>query len=118
MFDYSECTIRPSRHSAVLFSILYSQFSTRHTLPVLLSSPDPPNFQTFTPSRILNDLSNEMHVKLTSVEASLRLDAVASAGFGLSRSKMVTMVESGSVMVDWKPMLNPAYSLQVINELL
>jgi RNA-binding protein YlmH len=47
------------------------------------------------------------------VEASLRLDAVASAGFNFSRSKMAALIENGGVMVDWKPMTNPAYSLQV-----
>lgn len=40
--------------------------------------------------------------ELTTVEASLRLDAIASAGFGMSRSKMVTFIESGDVRVNWK----------------
>jgi photosystem II S4 domain protein len=51
---------------------------------------------------------NELKVRepkkkeLTTVEASLRLDAIASAGFGMSRSKMVTFIESGDVRVNWK----------------
>jgi photosystem II S4 domain protein len=40
--------------------------------------------------------------ELTTVEASLRLDAVASAGFGMSRSKMVDFIEGGDVRVNWK----------------
>ena len=34
---------------------------------------------------------------LKSVEASLRLDAVASAGFRISRSKMVDLIKAGNV---------------------
>lgn len=40
--------------------------------------------------------------ELTTVEASLRLDAIASAGFGMSRSKMVDFIDSGDVRVNWK----------------
>ncbi|KZV32579.1 hypothetical protein F511_43003 [Dorcoceras hygrometricum] len=35
------------------------------------------------------------------VEASLRLDAVASAGFKISRSKMASLVSVGDVRVNW-----------------
>jgi photosystem II S4 domain protein len=38
----------------------------------------------------------------TTVEASLRLDAIASAGFGMSRSKMVDLITAGDVRVNWK----------------
>lgn len=40
--------------------------------------------------------------ELTTVEASLRLDAIASAGFGMSRNKMAEMISSGDVRVNWK----------------
>ena len=40
--------------------------------------------------------------ELTTVEASLRLDAIASAGFGMSRSKMVDFIDAGDVRVNWK----------------
>lgn len=40
--------------------------------------------------------------EMTTVEASLRLDAVASAGFGMSRSKMVDLISGGDVRVNWK----------------
>lgn len=42
--------------------------------------------------------------ELTTVEASLRLDAIASAGFGMSRSKMVELIDGGDVRVNWKEM--------------
>ncbi len=40
--------------------------------------------------------------EMTTVEASLRLDAVASAGFGMSRSKMVDLINTGDVRINWK----------------
>ena len=39
---------------------------------------------------------------IKTVEASLRLDAVASAGFRVSRSKMVESIESGEVRLNWR----------------
>jgi photosystem II S4 domain protein len=49
--------------------------------------------------------------ELTTVEASLRLDAVASAGFGLSRSKMADLISAGHVRVNWKAITQPSHSL-------
>ncbi|HEY9674367.1 MAG TPA: photosystem II S4 domain protein [Waterburya sp.] len=40
--------------------------------------------------------------EMTTVEASMRLDAVASAGFGVSRSKMADLITAGDVRVNWK----------------
>ncbi|KAI5065819.1 hypothetical protein GOP47_0018443 [Adiantum capillus-veneris] len=37
-----------------------------------------------------------------SVEASLRVDAVASAGFKISRSKLADLISAGDVRVNWK----------------
>ncbi|MGB3310408.1 MAG: photosystem II S4 domain protein [Nodosilinea sp.] len=48
---------------------------------------------------------------LTTVEASLRLDAVASAGFGMSRSKMADLINSGDVRVNWKPITQASHTL-------
>ncbi len=45
--------------------------------------------------------------------ASLRLDAVASAGFGTSRSQMVRDIKAGKVKVNWKAVENPARSIEV-----
>ena len=50
--------------------------------------------------------------EMTTVEASLRLDAVASAGFGMSRSKMVTLINTGDVRVNWKPMKHASHPLK------
>lgn len=40
--------------------------------------------------------------EMTTVEASMRLDAIASAGFGMSRSKMAELITGGDVRVNWK----------------
>ncbi|XP_062090457.1 uncharacterized protein LOC133796808 isoform X2 [Humulus lupulus] len=37
------------------------------------------------------------------IEASLRLDALASAGFKMSRSKLVDLISNGDVRVNWSP---------------
>ena len=49
--------------------------------------------------------------QLTTVEASLRLDAVASAGFGLSRNRMAELVRSGAVRINWQPVGSPSREL-------
>jgi photosystem II S4 domain protein len=50
--------------------------------------------------------------ELTTVEASLRLDAVASAGFGMSRSKMAEMISGGDVRVNWEEVTQPSHQLK------
>lgn len=50
--------------------------------------------------------------QLTTVEASLRLDAIASAGFGMSRSKMVDLIEGGDVRVNWKGVTQASYTVK------
>mmetsp|Transcript_33094 Transcript_33094/g.93663 ORF Transcript_33094/g.93663 Transcript_33094/m.93663 type:complete len:260 (-) Transcript_33094:438-1217(-) len=40
--------------------------------------------------------------EIKSVEASMRLDAISSAGFRMSRSKMVDMIKGGDVRVNWE----------------
>ena len=49
--------------------------------------------------------------ELSSVEASRRLDAVASAGFGLSRSRMADLIRGGAVRVNWQPVTSPSRDL-------
>jgi photosystem II S4 domain protein len=51
--------------------------------------------------------------RLTTVEASRRLDAVASAGFALSRSRMAQLIRQGAVRVDWQPVTSPSRELRV-----
>ncbi|CAM9654814.1 unnamed protein product [Chrysoparadoxa australica] len=54
------------------------------------------------------DLQVRPHVRepkrksMTVVEASLRVDAVASAGMGLSRSKLAKLIKEGKVFINWK----------------
>ena len=52
-----------------------------------------------------------MERTLTTVEASLRLDAVGSAGFGLSRSRLVERIRRGEVRIDWQPVTSPSREL-------
>jgi photosystem II S4 domain protein len=50
--------------------------------------------------------------ELTTVEASMRLDAIASAGFGMSRSKMVDFIDGGDVRVNWKEITQASYQVK------
>ena len=50
--------------------------------------------------------------QLSSVEASLRLDAVASAGLGLSRNRMAELIRQGSVRVNWQVITSPSKELR------
>jgi len=50
--------------------------------------------------------------RLSSVEASLRLDAVASAGLGMSRSRMAELIRNGSVRVNWQVVTTPSRELR------
>ena len=50
---------------------------------------------------------------LTTVEASCRIDAIASAGFGLSRSKVVTQIKAGRLRLNWQPVRQGGRELSV-----
>ncbi len=50
--------------------------------------------------------------EMTTVEASLRLDAVASFGFGMSRSKMADAVSNGDVRINWKAVTQPSRNVK------
>jgi photosystem II S4 domain protein len=50
--------------------------------------------------------------ELTTVEASMRLDAIASAGFGISRSKMADAIASKDVRVNWKEVTQSSYNVK------
>lgn len=50
--------------------------------------------------------------ELTTVEASMRLDAIASAGFGMSRSKMASAIASKDVRVNWKEVTQSSYNVK------
>ena len=50
--------------------------------------------------------------QLSSVEASLRLDAVGSAGLGLSRNRMADLIRQGAVRVNWQVVTSPSKELR------
>lgn len=51
----------------------------------------------------------EARVKeMQSIEASLRIDAIASAGFRMSRAKMADVITSGDARLNWKPVKKPS----------
>lgn len=50
--------------------------------------------------------------RLHTVEASLRLDAVASAGFGIARNRMAELIRQGGVRINWQPVSNPSRQLR------
>jgi photosystem II S4 domain protein len=50
--------------------------------------------------------------EMTTVEASMRLDAIASAGFGVSRSKMTDFISAGDVRVNWKDISQASHQVK------
>lgn len=54
-------------------------------------------------SQMQQNLRPPSRKELSLVEASDRLDAVASAGLCLSRSAMVKLIDAGHVLVNWRP---------------
>ncbi|WP_366921448.1 photosystem II S4 domain protein [Metallumcola ferriviriculae] len=50
---------------------------------------------------------------ITATVASMRLDTVAAAGFGVSRSKMSSEIKAQRVRLNWKPETNSAADVEV-----
>ncbi len=50
---------------------------------------------------------------ITTVEASTRIDAIASAGFGLSRSKITTQIKKGYCRLNWALNDQPSKSINI-----
>ncbi|KAG2451467.1 hypothetical protein HYH02_004065 [Chlamydomonas schloesseri] len=50
--------------------------------------------------------------EFSSVEASLRLDAIASAGFRMSRTKIGDMIKAGDVRLNWRPVTKPSVEVK------
>lgn len=50
--------------------------------------------------------------EISSIEPSLRLDAIASAGFRMSRSKCADLVKGGDVRVNWKGVTKPSFDVK------
>lgn len=72
------------------------------TVPVKVQAIVPEELKVKPPSK----------KELATVEASLRLDAIASAGFGMSRSKMAEAIGSGDVRVNWKEITQASHQLK------
>ena len=51
--------------------------------------------------------------QFTTVEASCRIDAIASAGFGLSRAKIVAQIKAGKLRLNWNPVRQGSRELHV-----
>ena len=51
--------------------------------------------------------------RLFTVEASTRLDAVASSGFGVSRAKIVSQIKQGQIRINWELALQPNRTLEI-----
>ncbi len=50
---------------------------------------------------------------INTVEASTRIDAIASAGFGLSRSKITKQIKQGSLRLNWALSNQPSKSVNI-----
>ena len=50
---------------------------------------------------------------INTVEASTRIDAIASAGFGLSRSKITTQIKKGFLRLNWSLNDQPSKSVNI-----
>ena len=50
---------------------------------------------------------------INTVEASKRIDAIASAGFGLSRSKITTQIKQGCMRLNWELNHQPSKSINI-----
>ena len=50
---------------------------------------------------------------INTVEASTRVDAIASAGFGLSRSKITNQIKQGYLRVNWELIHQPSKSIEI-----
>ncbi len=50
--------------------------------------------------------------KISTVEASKRLDAIASAGFGISRSKILNQIKQGNLRLNWVEVISNSQLLK------
>ncbi len=54
-----------------------------------------------------------MAKRFSSIEASKRVDAIASAGFGLSRAKIVNQIKEGRLRLNWQPIRQTSRELNI-----
>ncbi|MCT0210514.1 MAG: photosystem II S4 domain protein [Cyanobium sp.] len=65
-----------------------------------------------TPLERLQPPARPQPRRFSTVEASLRLDAVGSAGFGIPRSRMAEQIRNGAVRVNWDDVRSPSRELR------
>ena len=51
--------------------------------------------------------------KFVSIESSTRVDAIASAGFGISRSKIAQRIKEGKLRLNWLPIKQSSKELEI-----
>ena len=57
------------------------------------------------------EVAPERVKEIKATVASLRLDAVASSGFGVSRTRMARDIKAERVKLNWKPVRDPAHDV-------
>lgn len=80
---------------------LLTQWQVVHRVPIRVSVIDPEQLAV-APERVK---------EIRTTVASLRLDAVASSGFGTSRTKMAKEIKGERVKVNWKTVTDPSSSV-------
>ncbi len=79
-----------------------TQWQAVHRVPIRVHSIEPEQLAV-SPERVK---------EIRTTVASLRLDAVASSGFGTSRTKMAKEINGERVKVNWKTVTNPSGSVE------
>ncbi len=72
-------------------------------VPVSVTPMEPEDIQT----------KEERVKEVRTTVPSMRLDAVASSGFSVSRTKLVEAVNAGLIQVNWKPTKGPSQEVKV-----
>ena len=68
------------------------------------------NVRAITPAELTPGTGRSRSIRTT--VASLRLDAVASSGFGLSRSKLTPAIRAGHVKLNWQSVKNASAAVK------
>lgn len=90
--------------SSALAGRLEGQDSQLRTVPLQINS------RTITE---LQPPLSRVPRQLSTVEASLRLDAVASAGFGLARNRVKDLILQGAARINWETAHQPSATVAV-----
>lgn len=97
-----------SRGAQAILASEVTDFVRDHLLRV---GRAPVRVEVIDPERL--EVEPERVKEIRTTVASLRLDAVASAGFGTSRTKMVREIKAERVKVNWQAVRDPARPVEV-----